>query len=99
MVRRLFISATFCALTLAGGAYADTPVAAQGTDAEITNRVTQKLLQADSDVAPGIRVTTQNGVVTLEGNVSTQAQVLKVIRDASAVDGVSKVHNRLRVAM
>jgi osmotically-inducible protein OsmY len=86
-------------MNLQGAVFADTPAAAQGSDAEITDRVTKKLAEADKDVAQHIRVSTANGVVTLEGNVFTKTQMLSVLQDARGVPGVTKVTNHLSARM
>ena len=99
MVRRLLVAAILCGSSLLQGAYADTPAAAQGSDAEITDRVIHKLADTDRDIAPRIRVSTVNGVVTLEGTVFSNNQALQAVGDARAVAGVVKVRNRLTVRM
>jgi len=99
MVRRLLVAAIACALNIPGGVFAATASVAQGSDAEITDRVMHKLLEDDSDVAQRIHVSTVNGVVTLEGKLTTNSQVLKVLGDAQTVAGVTRVKNRLFARM
>ncbi len=96
--RRLFLAAV-CGLVWQGAAIADSPYPAQGSDAEITDRVAQMLLKADADVARRIRISTLNGVVTLEGTVLSASQIFKVLGDAGKVTGVVQVKNRLHVQM
>ncbi len=83
MVRKLLVAAMVCGFSLQGAAYADGTPTIRASDADISHRVTQTLLQADRDVAQRIHVSTVNGVVTLEGTLFSSSQVLKVLRDAS----------------
>ncbi len=99
MVRRLFLAVLVCGLGVQAVAFADNPPGTQDSDAEITRRVAQALLENDRDVAARIQVSTLNGVVTLEGTTFSNIQTLKVLRDAGEVSGVAKVRNRLHVAM
>lgn len=49
-------------------------------------------------VAEGLKVdVTEGGVVTLEGNVDSQADIDSIVNAARAVNGVTRVNNRLRV--
>ena len=97
MLARLLIVAMVCGFNLQGVVLADTST--QGSDAEITNRVIGKLSRADGDLAQRVHVSTVNGIVTLEGKVYTSSQKIKLLSDASRVDGVIKVQDRLRVQM
>jgi osmotically-inducible protein OsmY len=99
MLPRRFVLAAVCGLLLQAAASADAPDAVQASDADITNRVVQKLVQADPRVAQRIRVSTLNGVVTLEGTVFTPSQILKVQGDTGTVTGVVQVKNRLHLQM
>ena len=99
MVRRLLVAAIVCALNVPGGVFAAAPAVAQGSDAEITDRVMHKLLEEEGDLAQRVHVSTVNGVVTLEGRLTTNSQVLKVLGDAHAVAGVTKVTNHLTTRM
>jgi osmotically-inducible protein OsmY len=96
--RRLVLTAV-CGLICQGAAFADSLNPVQGSDTEITDRVVHKLIEADADVARRIRVSTLNGVVTLEGTVLSASQVFKVMGDAGKVTGVVHVKNRLHVQM
>ena len=99
MLQRRFVLAAVFGLIWYGAAYADFPNAVQGSDTDVTNRVVQRLIQADADVARRIRVSTLNGVVTLEGTVFSTSQIFKIMRDAGKVTGVVQVKNRLHVQM
>ena len=99
MLPRRLVFVAVCGLVWHGAAFADSPNPVQSSDAEITDRVAQMLLKADADVARRIRVSTQNGVVTLEGTVLSTSQVFKVASDAGKVTGVAQVKNRLHVQM
>jgi osmotically-inducible protein OsmY len=98
MIRKLLLTATACAFSLQGAAYADTP-AAPGSDSEITDQVIHKISETEPQAAKGIHVSTANGVVTLEGRVSTNSQMLAVLQDVRTVPGVTKVQNRLTARM
>ncbi len=98
MFQRRLVLAAICGLVSHGAAYADAPPV-QSSDAEITNRVIHELMRADTEVAPRIRVSTLNGVVTLEGTVFTPSQVFKIAGDARKVSGVVQVKNRLHAQM
>lgn len=67
------------------------------TDAALTSAVKAKLL-ADPDVS-GLRidVDTANGVVTLNGEVATQAQATEAERLARGTEGVQNVVSKLHV--
>lgn len=99
MLHRRYVLAAVCGLMLQGAAFADTSNPLQSSDAEITDRVVHKLLEADAKVAQRIRVSTLNGVVTLEGSVFTPSQELKALGDTSKVTGVVQVKNRLHVQL
>jgi hyperosmotically inducible protein len=67
-------------------------------DAAIVTKVTAKLT-ADPEVNPfEIDVDSENGVVTLTGEVHTEAQRLEAGKLARKTDGVREVRNRLKVA-
>ena len=68
------------------------------TDAAITSAVKTKFL-ADSTVK-GLRidVDTSNGMVTLNGNVSSRAEADRAMTLARNTDGVKTVHNNLKIA-
>ena len=99
MIRTLLIPVIVCGLSLQSVAFAETAAGSQGVDTDITNRVVQQLSQSDREVVRQIHVSTENGVVTLEGTVLTGTQLTKVLSDALAVPGVTKVNNRLQIIM
>ena len=99
MLRKRLVLAAVCGLIWQGAAYADSPNPVQNSDVDITNRVVQRLLQVDANVAQRIRVSTLNGVVTLDGTVFTTSQLFKVLGDAGKVSGVVQVKNRLHLPL
>lgn len=58
------------------------------TDAQITTDVQSKLSADKTISGQAIKVTTKNGVVTLTGNVNTDAEASKAVEIASATTGV-----------
>ena len=67
-------------------------------DAQVAGEVQGKLY-ADSNVpTKGVTVTSANGVVTLSGTVSSDAERLAAASDAAQVAGVKTVVNNLQVA-
>jgi hyperosmotically inducible protein len=62
-----------------------------GTDAWITTKVKTELMTTSGVPSTDIKVTTNNGVVTLTGQVDSKAQVDKAIAVAKAVKGVHNV--------
>jgi osmotically-inducible protein OsmY len=67
------------------------------TDASLTTAVKTKFL-ADSQVKGlNIDVDTSNGVVTLNGRVSSQAEASRAMTIARNTDGVKRVINNLKV--
>jgi hyperosmotically inducible protein len=68
------------------------------TDAALTSAVKAKLL-ADPDVRGlKIDVDTNNGVVTLSGDIRTQAEATEAERLARTTEGVRSVISKLRIA-
>jgi osmotically-inducible protein OsmY len=99
MTRALLVAVVVCGLNLHNVAFAQTAAGSQGFDADITTRVVQQLSESDHDVARRIHVSTENGVVVLEGTVFTSTQIAKILTVVRALPGVTKVDNRLRVVM
>jgi osmotically-inducible protein OsmY len=52
---------------------------------------------ADASTAPTVQITANNGVVTLKGNVKSDAEKTRMETAAKAVPGVSKVENEIEV--
>ncbi len=67
------------------------------SDAAITAEVKMKLAREEGLKSLKIHVNTENGVVTLTGDVPGAAQKQAAMRVAESVDGVSSVRNALRV--
>lgn len=99
MVRRLLVTSIICGLTLQGIVFADTAGDSQSSDTDLTDRVVRQLSKSDRVIAPRVRVSTENGIVTLEASGLTSAQAFKILVEVRAVPGVTKVNNRLRVGM
>lgn len=67
------------------------------SDSAVTTKVKAALL-ADKDVKGlQVNVDTEQGVVTLKGEVESQQQARKAAKIASGIEGVSTVHNDLTV--
>ncbi len=69
------------------------------SDSEITQQVMQKLTREMPDKFVGLKVETQDGVVTLSGRADTGLSKLKAEQDARQVRGVTDVKDNLRVTM
>ncbi len=95
-VNAFVVAAVGCAAFLAGVAFAaDNGGAAPLSDAQITQRVLGKLSVDDPQMVRYIQVSTKDGVVTLSGLALNGLDEAKALRDASSVEGVVKVENRL----
>jgi hyperosmotically inducible periplasmic protein len=68
------------------------------TDASITAAVKMKMADDEMVKARNIDVDTKDGVVTLNGTVSSKAEEQKAIDLANSVDGVKRVVSNLRVS-
>ena len=68
-----------------------------GSDTWITTKVKAELLAAKDISGLEIKVETVNGVVSLSGDVDTQVEADRAVAAAKAVDGVTRVDNRLVV--
>ena len=75
----------------------ETAVTATG-DASLTAKVKTALITAPDLSAMKINVDTNNGVVTLKGEVKNTAEKVKAEQLASNVTGVTQVVNNLQVA-
>lgn len=82
----------------ASGARADDVKSDQPVkDSFITTKVKAELAKDKGTKAHDIRVTTKDGVVMLDGTVTTQAEKELAERDAKKIKGVVAVHNGLSV--
>jgi hypothetical protein len=72
-------------------------VACSQSDAGITTAVKSKLAADDSVKAYKVDVDTQNKVVTLSGEVDTEAQRAHAVTIARNTDGVADVIDQLRI--
>lgn len=68
------------------------------TDASITSAIKMKLASDDLTDALDINVDTSNGMVTLKGQVSSQAEADRAIELARTVEGVKDVSSELQIA-
>jgi hyperosmotically inducible periplasmic protein len=67
------------------------------TDAWITSKVKADLLAADEVSGTAINVDTKDGMVTLNGNVKSQAEADKAVARAKKIEGVKQVTSKLKV--
>jgi len=67
----------------------------QQSDQQITEDVKGKLLADEPAIAPGIAVSTQDGVVTLKGVALTNDYLTRALFDARSVEGVVQVKNEM----
>lgn len=68
-----------------------------GSDTWITTKVKADLLATKDISGLEIKVETVNGVVSLSGDVDTQAEADKAVAVARGIKGVNRVDNRLMV--
>jgi len=66
-------------------------------DASITAAVKMKMANDETVSASRIDVDTSNGIVTLNGQVRSQAEADRAVQLAKEVDGVKMVNNNLTV--
>lgn len=69
-------------------------------DWQVTTRVKAVIL-ADTSISASshfVSVTTNNGVVTLSGNVASKDDMNKIVHLTKNVDGVKKVDNQMKVS-
>ena len=75
------------------------PAKESGPDWEITAKV-KALILGDMSISVASRfvtVNTQNGVVTLTGEVTSRDDMNRIVNTARAVEGVKKVDNQMTV--
>lgn len=93
----ILVAATTLALgmgnALADGVKSDQPV----KDSYITTKVKAELAKDKGTSATHIHVTTKDGVVMLDGTVTSTAEKELAEKDAKKVKGVMGVHNGLTV--
>ncbi len=94
-VNAFVVAAVGCTAFLAGVAFAADNGSAAPSDAQITQRVMGKLSVDDPQMVRYIQVSTKDGVVTLSGLALNGLDEAKALKDASSVEGVVKVENRL----
>ena len=82
---------------LAATLFALATTACGETDAGTTTAIKAKLISDDLVKAYEITVTTQDHVVTLEGEVATMAAKERAVSLARAVEGVRDVNDQIRV--
>ncbi len=92
------ISTSHSTAALLASVFAVAFTACKGTsDATLTSKI-QATLAADSAVAgQPVQVAVQDGVATLTGSVSNDAQRVLAARDAAGVDGVKKVVDSITI--
>ena len=98
--KTLIAAAAVCWAFAASGVFAadtmksDQPV----TDTMITTKVKAELAKDKATKAKEIHVTTKDGVVMLDGAVTSEAEKEKAETDAKMIKGVVSVTNNLHVA-
>jgi osmotically-inducible protein OsmY len=97
--KRLSILAAAASAVLAFNAYADNGTASDQpvSDSAITTKVKAELLKDSGTKSTHIHVITKDGVVSLSGTVSSDAEKQKAEEDAKGVSGVRSVANGLKV--
>lgn len=85
------------ALTLTGAALADNMSNHPVKDSYITSKVKAELIADHATKGRDIHVATVNGVVTLRGTASSDAEKDRAEQDAMRVKGVRAVHNHIKV--
>ncbi len=68
------------------------------SDAAITTKIKAALMAEDDLKSAGVHVETSNGVVSLSGNVTSDASVALAESVTRDIAGVKEVHNNLIVA-
>ena len=99
--RKLLIAATAACLALAtGSAFAqdETKSAQPVSDTVITTKVKAELAKDRDTKAKDIHIETKNGVVHLNGAVTSMAEKDKAEQDVRGIKGVVDVSNNLKVA-
>lgn len=102
--RKILHATVLCLLVFAGlvegvlaGCRTAEPARIQADDASITSAIKAKLA-LDGDINPfNVDVTTNHGVVTLQGRVKTEDAREKAERFARQTDGVQRVVNLVKV--
>jgi len=84
------------ALTVAPAASAQTSTAAKTDDSAIKSRVEARLNNADALKDEHINVSVDNGIVTLKGDVSSEANKTRAA-ELAKIPGVTTVENKLEV--
>lgn len=69
------------------------------SDAAITTKIKAALIAENDLKSAGVDVETSNGVVTLSGNVASDASVALAETVTRDIVGVKDVHNKLEVAV
>jgi hyperosmotically inducible protein len=99
--KTVITAAAVCWAFAAGSVFAadnamksDQPV----TDSVITTKVKAELAKDKATKAHEIHVTTKDGIVMLDGAVTSEAEKEKAETDAKTIKGVVSVQNNLRVA-
>src|SRR5215213_9127533 len=96
-LQKLFRIAVFSAATMLGGLAAaqDRPASSAVKDAWITTQVQAKYFGDSTVKGRNIDVDTTNGIVTLKGEVTSQAERQRAVARAKEVEGVTRVVDHL----
>lgn len=106
LVLGLVSALTGCAAAVVGGAAAggyyvgkdERTLGEISSDATITSTINTRYVQDDLVSAMDINVDTHRGVVTLYGQVKSQAVATRAVQIARSVKGVKQVNSKLSVA-
>lgn len=82
----------------AGGT--DTGMANQGgtaSDAQLTATIQRRLKEEKISGAENVQIQANGGVVTLEGNISSQQEAQRIVQMVEAMPNVTRVENNLKV--
>jgi len=97
----LFAVILGCSMLAAGTTvtFAASDSSTASSDSEISHQVLNKLTREMPENITGLKVETQDGVVTLSGRAHTETSKLRAAQDARRVPGVTDVKDNLRVTM
>ena len=94
LLRSILAAAVFAAVPAAAQ---DRPASTAIKDAWITTQIQAKYFGDSLVKGRNIDVDTNNGIVTLSGEVSSAAERTRAVEKAKEVDGVTRVHDRLTI--
>ena len=96
--KRPYLLAVLGCSMLAAGTTVTFAAESTASDAQITQQVMQKLNREGPQKFSGLKVETQDGVVTLSGHANTELYKLRALQDARRVQGVTDVKDQMTVS-